>query len=1369
MLLVTTTRTASFQARSYTCDPSDRSTAWLLSRPSAVPAAFVTPTHERVTFRNAANLTLVGTLALAAKGLSSLRLDFAGNGESEGTFYYGNMRSEAEDIRAAVLYLQSRGKTAKAVLGHSKGGSAVLLYAAKYDDIPRVVNVAGRFDCRRGFTERFGDDILERLEEEGQVEQDAQRFKWVLTKEDMQDRLSTNMDAAARGIKHSQVLTLHGSADATIPVEDALSFAERIARHTLYVVKAVVPDPSRAPGVQGMAAHAECHMSLQPRGANRNVSPFAAVQAAAAAGSSSANEDLMREARKSRVDALSGKLRCLGCGKVVPDYARLAQHLKDKHSGVNVLGGPGASASPSQGSQQEAGAPTSRTLTLADLLMATPPARQKRTAAGPSSAGPSTSRRPPEHMTIKDWRGVVQAFPDKTVLRDMVRGRLVGSSKKKLSRLKRVILRERADKNAATASAAAEKAAAAVAAARMRCKQLSQQLKAAEQALSQEGAPRAAEASVITQVQVLELAVAEAERRLQDAERDAAAAEAEAVERAQERARAWKLNAPGEDAAEAEAGARARPPSLPDQDAPDDAAAPDQDAGALVAAAEPSTSNETKTALVAGNGAANSAYPSGSSSADLGIQDTDTESIDGLDDFEDVLATWLHAAHSQAGIVFDAPMPDHDPDLPVSEAASGESDAESAFEFGEDVLARWMDAAGLLDIAAAIEDADVSSETPGETVAQQPQPAQHGAPSARNKQPSYAEPGKHSQVPHAQQQYNSKKYHRVLPTSQLQLSQSLPYLGEAHRDCERSATGSCRPSADLSMLGRYTAEPQPQDWHPAMLGFHPLSSPNGKEAQQGRPKQAGHGDVGGSGIASTSYPHEYECEVCHVVCCGHVNFEQHCTSKKHLRKAAAAAAAASLCPPMAPSSDGSEGAAMNGADPASTTTYVGIQAQCRNYCMQVISTELNRVVVEFLQQLLYWQERSRAHEPIKAQSKKRLVSGLREVAKAVRLSKAKTVVVAPNIEQIESEGGLDDLLTSILQQAEQNNIPIVFALSRKKLGQVFGCRKKMSAIAILDYSGAEAEYRTMTDLAIKGREDYARHHPEEVALHQQQRAQQRLVEQDREAQNGSSGTGPSTAAAPLLYRTRADGTRVPLTEGAGLEFARRKGLLPGSHAGGRAPANAAGAARGGPVVMPLHPQQAQQAPLQQNGAYQLQRALDQCQAECSMEEHLGWRESRVAAIRQAQAKLHEAMQHAGAPPTYNLQAHSGDLGGNFPSMDENESRQERQQLLASSLYLPPDPHAAAYHAAPINSHTHLGWHQAPRRPQAPAWQQLQHAGPAASAVPAAHLAAWQYEVQLPAQGQQFHEPQQQQQQAQAAHTFLQKQRQHDWTPSLRRW
>ena len=57
---------------------------------------------------------------------------------------------QKEDIRAAVLYLRAQGRTVTGLVGHSKAGTGVILYAAGYDDIPRVVNVAGRYDNMRG-------------------------------------------------------------------------------------------------------------------------------------------------------------------------------------------------------------------------------------------------------------------------------------------------------------------------------------------------------------------------------------------------------------------------------------------------------------------------------------------------------------------------------------------------------------------------------------------------------------------------------------------------------------------------------------------------------------------------------------------------------------------------------------------------------------------------------------------------------------------------------------------------------------------------------------------------------------------------------------------------------------------------------------------------------------------------------------------------------------------------------------------------------------------------------------------------------------------------------------------------------------------
>ena len=70
-------------------------------------------------------------------------------------------------------------------------------------------------------------------------------------------------------------------------------------------------------------------------------------------------------------------------------------------------------------------------------------------------------------------------------------------------------------------------------------------------------------------------------------------------------------------------------------------------------------------------------------------------------------------------------------------------------------------------------------------------------------------------------------------------------------------------------------------------------------------------------------------QVCKVTCCGIANFEQHCSSKRHLRKAALEAASITAA---------AAGAA--GGRPAAPpehrgTTYMGRQAQCRNYCKQV--------------------------------------------------------------------------------------------------------------------------------------------------------------------------------------------------------------------------------------------------------------------------------------------------------------------------------------------------------------------------------------------------------------------------------------------------
>lgn len=160
--------------------------------------------------------------------------------ESEGSFQFGNYISETEDLRSVVEYLRGINRWTVAVLGHSKGGDVVLLYASRYHDTHAVINVSGRYDLKRGIEERLGKNFLERLKKDGHIDVKTRRGEggYQVTEESMMERLNTNMHDACLSIdKRCRVLTVHGTADEVIPVEDAREFAKIIPNHKLQLVE----------------------------------------------------------------------------------------------------------------------------------------------------------------------------------------------------------------------------------------------------------------------------------------------------------------------------------------------------------------------------------------------------------------------------------------------------------------------------------------------------------------------------------------------------------------------------------------------------------------------------------------------------------------------------------------------------------------------------------------------------------------------------------------------------------------------------------------------------------------------------------------------------------------------------------------------------------------------------------------------------------------------------------------------------------------------------------------------------------------------------------------------------------------------------
>lgn len=200
-------------------------------------------------------------------------------------------------MEAAVSYLQSRGKRVTGLLGHSKGGTEVILYAARHDadgSKMRIVNVCGRCHLKQGIERRFDAATLARLEQEGSLQlphpktgqpftltsqvhavEQLQPFAAIMGcrwshadhrfhnavsriqphasqasplaslhtqgprlphMQEMQERMTTDMVDEAKKIRNTEVLTIHGSADDTIPLADAEEFDRHISHHTLKIV-----------------------------------------------------------------------------------------------------------------------------------------------------------------------------------------------------------------------------------------------------------------------------------------------------------------------------------------------------------------------------------------------------------------------------------------------------------------------------------------------------------------------------------------------------------------------------------------------------------------------------------------------------------------------------------------------------------------------------------------------------------------------------------------------------------------------------------------------------------------------------------------------------------------------------------------------------------------------------------------------------------------------------------------------------------------------------------------------------------------------------------------------------------------------------
>ncbi len=147
----------------------------------------------------------------------------------------------------------------------------------------------------------------------------------------------------------------------------------------------------------------------------------------------------------------------------------------------------------------------------------------------------------------------------------------------------------------------------------------------------------------------------------------------------------------------------------------------------------------------------------------------------------------------------------------------------------------------------------------------------------------------------------------------------------------------------------------------------------------------------------------------------------------------------------------------------------------REYCSQLIDRQLDELCVQLLITLKRFQDRKKQQfqsNPERARRKRRFVHGIREVTKHLRLQRLKCVLIAPDCQSIQSQGGLNDALEKIINLCKEQTIPYIFTLNRQKLGRCINKISRISTIGIFDYSGADQIYKQIVEIANENQRAY---------------------------------------------------------------------------------------------------------------------------------------------------------------------------------------------------------------------------------------------------------------------------------------------------------
>ncbi|XP_076241689.1 uncharacterized protein LOC143183832 [Calliopsis andreniformis] len=144
-----------------------------------------------------------------------------------------------------------------------------------------------------------------------------------------------------------------------------------------------------------------------------------------------------------------------------------------------------------------------------------------------------------------------------------------------------------------------------------------------------------------------------------------------------------------------------------------------------------------------------------------------------------------------------------------------------------------------------------------------------------------------------------------------------------------------------------------------------------------------------------------------------------------------------------------------------TKNFLTYSCSFREYCTNMLTLGFNESLEKFLENITRLQKKLYEKNPQKSKYRRRYYSGLKEVRKHVELKKIKFVIIAPDLEKVELEGGLDDQIIKLLDACQRQNVAFCFGLRRRKLGYFAHGKGFVGCVGVANYSGTEELFKNV--------------------------------------------------------------------------------------------------------------------------------------------------------------------------------------------------------------------------------------------------------------------------------------------------------------------